>query len=286
MSLHKIPVFFSPAMSVHVKSDSPSAGKPALVVDAWSKTGISIEIMEPAPVTEEMLSLAHDPSYVRRILAGEIKNGFGNKSLAVGASLLFTNGAMLSAAHVAISNGMTAVAPCSGFHHADFASAFGYCTFNGLMVTACALKQDGVVSRVGILDFDMHYGDGTQAIIERLHAEDWIEHYSAGREYLQHSQAQEFLERIHEYVEEMRDCDVILYQAGADPHINDPLGGWLTTDQLAERDRLVFSAARRLGVPIAWNLAGGYQVDADGGISKIIEIHNNTLLACAEVFLN
>jgi len=111
-------------------------------------------------------------------------------------------------------------------------------------------------------------------------------HYSAGREYLQPTQALEFLVRINEYVEEMRYCDVILYQAGADPHINDPLGGWLTTDQLAERDRMVFSAARRLGVPIAWNLAGGYQVDADGGITKIIEIHNNTLFACAEIFLN
>jgi hypothetical protein len=36
----------------------------------------------------------------------------------------------------------------------------------------------------------------------------------------------------------MADCDVLLYQAGADPHINDPLGGWLTTAQLRERDRI------------------------------------------------
>ena len=73
---------------------------------------------------------------------------------------------------------------------------------------------------------------------------------------------------------------------GADPHINDPLGGWLTTEQLAERDRLVFSAAKRLGIPIAWNLAGGYQIDEDGGISKVIEIHNNTMLACTETYLS
>jgi acetoin utilization deacetylase AcuC-like enzyme len=36
----------------------------------------------------------------------------------------------------------------------------------------------------------------------------------------------------------MADCEVLLYQAGADPHINDPLGGWLTTAQLRERDRI------------------------------------------------
>lgn len=285
MPLRNVPVFFSPEMSVLVESESPSSGKPAKVVEAWRKTGIPLGIMKPVPVTAETLSLAHDPAYVQGILAGKIKNGFGNKSLDVAASLPFTTGTMLSAAREALHNGMTAVAPCSGFHHADYSSAFGYCTFNGLMVTACALKQEGLVSRVGILDFDMHDGDGTQAIIERIHAEDWVEHYSAGKEYLHHSQAREFLERINEYVEAMRDCDVILYQAGADPHINDPLGGWLTTEQLAERDHLVFSAARRLGVAIAWNLAGGYQIDAEGGIGRIIEIHNNTLLACADVFL-
>ena len=172
MPLHKIPVFSSPAMSVYIESESPSAGKPTKVVDAWSKTNIPLDIIEPTPVTAETLSLAHDPSYVRGILTGKIKNGFHNKSLAVAASLLFTNGAMLSAGREAVKNGMTAVAPCSGFHHAGFADAFEYCTFNGLMVTACALKQEGAVSRVGILDFDMHDGDGTQAIIEHLQAQD------------------------------------------------------------------------------------------------------------------
>jgi acetoin utilization deacetylase AcuC-like enzyme len=285
MPLYKIPIFYTPAMSIYVESSSPSASKPTQVVEAWRETSIPLEIIEPEPLTLETLSLAHDPDYVNGIFSGTIKNGFGNKRLSLAESLRFTCGAMLSAAQDAIKNGMVAVAPCSGFHHAGFADAFGYCTFNGLMITACALKKERTVNRVGILDFDMHDGDGTQAIIDHLQAKDWITHYSAGREYLHHSQAQEFLNRIDGYVEEMKGCDVILYQAGADPHIDDPLGGWLTTDQLAERDRLVFSAARRLGVPIAWNLAGGYQVDADGGINKIIQIHNNTLIECAKVFL-
>lgn len=285
MTLNKLPVFYSPSMSIYVESSSPSANKPAQVVEAWRQTNIPLEIIEPEPLTLEVLSLAHDSDYVQGIFSGSIKNGFGNKSLSLAESLRFTCGSMLSAAQGAIKNGMVAIAPCSGFHHAGYAEAFGYCTFNGLMVTACALKEQKLVERVGILDFDMHYGDGTQTIIEHLHAEDWITHYSAGKEYLHPNQAQEFLDRIDEYVEYMKECDVILYQAGADPHIDDPLGGWLTTDQLAERDRLVFSAARRQGVPIAWNLAGGYQVDADGGIEKVIQIHNNTLYECAKVFL-
>jgi hypothetical protein len=66
-------------------------------------------------------------------------------------------------------------------------------------------------------------------------------------------------------VRQFADCDVLLYQAGADPHIDDPLGGWLTDAQLAQRDRLVFETCRELGLPVAWNLAGGYQSAAAQG---------------------
>ena len=76
----------------------------------------------------------------------------------------------------------------------------------------------------------------------------------------------------------------MLYQAGADPHVNDPLGGWLTTEQLRERDARVFEAVARLGVPVVWNLAGGYQRDANDGIGPVLEIHRNTALEHARVF--
>jgi acetoin utilization deacetylase AcuC-like enzyme len=193
---------------------------------------------------------------------------------------------MLSAARRAIQNRKVAVAPCSGFHHAHFTSAKGYCTFNGLMVTAFVLNAEGLVNQVGILDFDMHYGDGTDELIKHHQAASWIEHFTAGREYLSPRQATDFLARIPEWVADMQDCDVILYQAGADPHINDPLGGFLTTNQLRERDRLVFETANSLGIPIAWNLAGGYQVDSGGGIQAVLDIHNNTMLECAAAYIN
>jgi hypothetical protein len=37
-------------------------------------------------------------------------------------------------------------------------------------------------------------------------------------------------------------------------------------------------------VPVAWNLAGGYQVEPDGGIEPVLAIHRRTLQACADVF--
>lgn len=282
----RLPVFFTPKMVADFSSSSPSAGKPARVVEAWQRLGLPFEIVEPSPVTANDFKLAHSADYVDKILACEIKNGFGNKLTEVADSLVYTTGSMLSAAREAIRNGKVAVAPCSGFHHAQYASAFGYCTINGLIVTALALKAEGLVTKLGILDFDMHYGDGTAKLIEHHDAASWIMHYSAGSEYQTANQAGEFIERISQLVSEMRDCDVILYQAGADPHINDPLGGFLTTAQLQERDKRVFTVANHFGIPIAWNLAGGYQVDSDGGIQAILEIHNNTMRECCKVYVS
>jgi acetoin utilization deacetylase AcuC-like enzyme len=92
--------------------------------------------------------------------------------------------------------------------------------------------------------------------------------------------ASRFLDEIPQILARFADCDLLLYQAGADPHVNDPLGGWLTTAQLRERDRHVFAATRRMGLPIAWNLAGGYQTN----LRKVLDIHDNTMLECLSAF--
>jgi len=41
----------------------------------------------------------------------------------------------------------------------------------------------------------------------------------------------------------------------------------------------VFSILAELGIPVAWNVAGGYQRAPDGSIPKVIEIHSNTARA-------
>jgi hypothetical protein len=58
----------------------------------------------------------------------------------------------------------------------------------------------------------------------------------------------------------------------------------MTTAQLRERDALVFETARARGLPLVWNLAGGYQRDAQGGIAPVLEIHRNTALEHLRVY--
>ena len=42
---------------------------------------------------------------------------------------------------------------------------------------------------------------------------------------------------------------------------------------------------RAMGLPVAWNLAGGYQRDATGGIRPVLDIHDNTLIEAGRVWL-
>jgi acetoin utilization deacetylase AcuC-like enzyme len=273
-----LPVFFSPRMVAESGSMSPSAAKPAAVVRAWREGGLAIEVHEPTPVTLEELARVHGRAHVEDILACRKPNGFGNRSPSVAATLVHTSGAMLSAARHAIAHRTIACAPCSGFHHAGRREG-GFCTFNGLVVAVCALRAEGHAGRIGILDCDMHYGDGTDELIELLGLAPHVVHYTAGAEYHHPRQAAGFLARLPDLVRSMSGCDVVLYQAGADPHIDDPLGGWLTTGELRRRDEIVFDECASLGLPVAWNLAGGYQVEPDGSIPRILEIHENTARA-------
>jgi acetoin utilization deacetylase AcuC-like enzyme len=54
----------------------------------------------------------------------------------------------------------------------------------------------------------------------------------------------------------------VFYLAGADPYEGDRLGRLkLTAAGLAERDRRVFEALRRRGIPVVMTMAGGYGHD-------------------------
>ncbi len=272
-------VIYSDMMVAPAQGSSPSAAKPRPVVEAWIAQDPEIRILPPKPVTLDDFARAHERSFVEGIFALRIENGFGTRSSDVTRSLPYTTGAMLTAARLALTQKSAVAAPVSGFHHARWNEAAAYCTFNGLIVTAMALRAEHPRLRVGILDYDYHYGDGSDDIIDRLGLH-WIIHYTAGKTYLTEHQADAFLNAIPEHVARMANCDVVLYQAGADPHIDDPLGGFLTTAELAERDRRVFQCLHDRGIPVAWNLAGGYQQP----LSKVVAIHKNTYRACKTIF--
>ena len=286
-----IPVFFSEFCSAPTESFSPSSRKPALAVAEWQRLGLPIQVIEAAPAGDDHLCYAHHQKYVKGVMSSKLNNGFGNTNPAVAASLRYTVGAMMGAslfvAQMKQQGIVTAAcAPVSGFHHAGFYQASGFCTFNGLVIAARQVLRKTEMKKVAILDFDFHYGDGTDYILEYLRLNDSIFHFTAGEDYRSPDKANKLLDKTASVVEAAKrfGAEMVIYQAGADQHVADPLGGIFTSKQLRMRDALVFNACKTHGLPVAWNLAGGYQQGRDGNIQPVLDIHTQTMRECISVF--
>ncbi len=261
---------------------SPSGTKPEEVVADWSHADL-VQLEAFAPATREDLLLAHDQHYVDGVFAGTISNGHGNRNRALADSTLWTVGSMVAAARQALKS-RVACSPSSGFHHACYSSGGAFCTFNGLVVAARKLLSEGLVNRVGILDCDWHYGNGTDDIVDQLDLRSAIYHRTSGQELFSDSDAYfRWLSRALENLWESN-VDLILYQAGADAHCDDPLGGLLDNDEMVRRDEIVFDFCFAKKIPVVWNLAGGYQKDELGSIEPVIALHRATMEACIKIY--
>ena len=107
----KLSIHYTPKMVANANSYSPSAGKPAQVMDSWVNLGLPLAIVEPLPVSVDQFALAHDRAFVEGVLSGKINNGFCSTLASVAASLPYTSGVLLSAARAALENRCGAIAP-------------------------------------------------------------------------------------------------------------------------------------------------------------------------------
>lgn len=227
-----------------------SLSKPKRVVDAIF--GPDDEQILAPPVERAELLAVHHKSYVDGVLDGTKRNGFHNMDVRTLEHILAANGAMRTAAEIAMqSPGEPILAPVSGFHHAGFSDGHGYCTFNGLLLAALIGLGPGLSGRVLVIDGDGHYGDGTDNIIATLGLQSKV------RNVTRMSRTTWY----HTIDHALREgpWSLILYQAGADAHENDPYDvGYLTDTDWRDRDEMVFLSALNTRTPIVWNLAGGY----------------------------
>jgi acetoin utilization deacetylase AcuC-like enzyme len=227
------------------------------------------------------LSLVHNAAYVQGVLAGDRPNGFGSFDPAVADQAAWCSGAAYAAARWLAEAGdprRCAFVPASGFHHAGWASGGGYCTFNGLVLAAVKFQRAraGGVRSVLILDGDAHYGNGTAEILGHLLKTPKIAHITNEYSSDKKVDADACLKAIRS-----SQWGCILYQAGADAWAGDTYGaGYLTEEQMLERDVAVFEEARRLRIPVLWCLAGGYSGE------KTLALHLATMKAAAQIFVD
>lgn len=274
-------IFYNPKQAASGnKSFSKSAEKPKLFMDKLQRENFNYDLFQSVRLKEEHIYLAHDKAYVDKVMSLEIFNGFGNRLESIRDSLPYSLGSFVEAALSAYYNRESTCSPTSGFHHAGYNFGSGFCTFNGLIVAAEFIRQKHPEVKIGIIDLDMHHGDGTVDIIEKLSLTN-IKHYSFGELGVHPCWAEQWIDHLeYDLNNRFKNVDIIFYQAGADPHIDDPLGGALTTEQLIKRDNIVFTFCKHNNIPCAWNLAGGYQEPYE----NVLNMHYNTAVEFEKVF--
>jgi acetoin utilization deacetylase AcuC-like enzyme len=137
-----------------------------------------IEIL-PAPVASiEQLRRVHAPEYWERLVDLEPAQEAGDNQVALDPDTFLSTGSIdatlraSGAACFAIDqimagkakNAFCATRPPG--HHAEAAVAMGFCLLNHAAIAARHAQSVHGIERVAILDFDVHHGNGTQAIFE------------------------------------------------------------------------------------------------------------------------
>ena len=204
--------------------------------------------------------------------------------LAVGGTLL--------TARLALRHGL-ANHLAGGTHHAhpDFGS--GFCIFNDCAVTARVLLQRCEVDRVLIVDLDVHQGDGSAACFQADERVTTFSVHAASNFPLRKvnsdfdiplpdgTEDNDYLAAIGDQLPNVLDAlnpQLVLFNAGVDPHRDDRLGRLnLSDDGLLMRDRLVLDACLRRTIPVATVIGGGYD-----SLKPLVRRHAIVFRAAAE----
>ncbi|NBP97081.1 MAG: histone deacetylase, partial [Burkholderiaceae bacterium] len=131
----------------------------------------NIQLHEAPRASDTELLLAHDASYVQRVISGTLSEaeqkaiGFPWSEKMVERSRRSV-GATIAACQSALKEGV-AVNLAGGTHHAYRNKGSGFCVFNDAAIAArVLLKSSTGPQKIGILDLDVHQGDGTAAILQ------------------------------------------------------------------------------------------------------------------------
>lgn len=128
----------------------------------------SIEWIKPRKATREEVTLVHDTSYFDYIMNSKPGYLDSDTYLSEGTkeAALYAAGAVVTAVESISSERrrfFCLVRPPG--HHAERSEAMGFCIFNNVAIGASYAKKKGY-SRIFIVDFDVHHGNGTQHIFE------------------------------------------------------------------------------------------------------------------------
>ena len=276
------------------------------ILEAIKASGIRLtpDLAPPAP--EAMIHRVHDPSYVAMLdRAASSGGGFLDPDTYITPlSMLAARtaaGALVEGVNRVldgkVKHALAVVRPPG--HHAEHAQAMGFCLLNNVAIGLVAARAKGI-RRIGVLDFDVHHGNGTQHSFEN----DAEVFYASTHQYplypgtgsagergahgnvlniplARGSGDPAFLgaweKKIGPALAAFRP-ELLLVSAGFDAHRDDPLAGLeVTTEGYRELAGMINGwAVEHCRGRTVWVLEGGYNLRALG----------DSVLACLEVLLD
>jgi len=262
--------------------DHPTqARRAANTLDVLRQLRAPMRVVEPTPADVDDLLLVHDETYVGDVLAGYSDEWGRDRRPDLGhvASIMF-GGTLDAARRIITGETVRAFNPQGAKHHAHHDRGGGFCVFNDTAAAARLFTDAGM--RVAILDWDAHHGDGVEELCRdnddiltasihngaiwphtghthdpERHVYNWPLPPGADNRHLVDA-VDAALGQVAGFMP-----DVIVLVAGADGHVDDPLGGLAyTPDGVVAAMRRVMSLARDLcDDRILAGGAGGYRPD-------------------------
>ncbi|GLX76944.1 histone deacetylase [Thalassotalea insulae] len=268
------------------------------IQDQLIRSGLEYVVrqIDATPLERKYLSLAHSEDYIQYIFDNAPNDGLfqldsdtamNSKSLS---AALYSAGAAKDAVDKVMSEELSA-AYCltrPPGHHAERDKAMGFCIFNNIAIASEYAKKHYGLTRVAIIDFDVHHGNGTENIIKDKNGTLFCSSYqypfypfdvqesdqppiintplaatTKGAEYRQII-AEKWLPQLHQFQPQM-----IFISAGFDAHIEDEMSQvslteddyrWITDEIKIIADK--YAQGRIVSV-----LEGGYALGALGRCS-------------------
>jgi acetoin utilization deacetylase AcuC-like enzyme len=279
-------------------------------LEGVARAGLSDRVIRDTalhPDTDRIIAKVHSAEYERELdeacrmgmqLFHSLDNPISSQSFAAARAAV---GTALTAAADVLRGERAFVAARPPGHHAQRAQAMGFCFFNTIACVAEWMLEQSGISRLLVFDFDVHHGNGTQALFEDREDVFYLSTHrypfypgtgaldeigiGMGRGFTRNIPMDAGLgdaaylrateDVVMRIIESYRPSAILL-SAGFDAHRDDPLGGMRVSEEcFGEMTRRVAEAAQRDGQGRVLSLLeGGYDME---GLAASVAEHVNAL---------